>query len=167
MKLSRFLFVGGLGLMALATSPAEIAPAKLAFFEKEIRPLLVEHCYECHSAAKGKDKGGLTLDTQAGWMDGGDSGPALVAGKITESLIIEAVEQGDPDFAMPPKYKLADHEIAALKKWVTMGAPDPRDGEPKALADSTIDIGEGRKFWSFQPVRQRVVPHVAQEMLLH
>ena len=132
MKKSILFLVGGLGFSAAATSQAAIEPGKLAFFEKEIRPLLVEHCYECHSAAKAKDKGGLTLDSEAGWMDGGDSGPALVPGKISESLLIEAVEQGDPDFAMPPKYKLQPAEIAALKKWVAMGAPDPRDGKPKA-----------------------------------
>jgi hypothetical protein len=134
-------------------------PGKVAFFEKSIRPLLAKHCYKCHSSAKGEDKGGLTLDTQAGWMDGGDSGPALIPGKVSDSLIIEAVEQQDPDFAMPPKYKLSAPEIIDLKKWVAMGAPDPRDGKPAKAAPSAIDIVAGRKFWSFQPV---VVPKLPE-----
>ncbi|MED5586392.1 MAG: DUF1553 domain-containing protein [Verrucomicrobiota bacterium] len=143
---------------SLKASAIEKEPGKIAFFEKSIRPLLAKHCYKCHSAAKGEDKGGLTLDTQSGWMDGGDSGPALVPGKVSESLIIEAVEQHDPDFAMPPKYKLSDLEIVNLKKWVAMGAPDPRDGKPAKAAPSAIDIAAGRKFWSFQPVIAPVLP---------
>jgi hypothetical protein len=133
---------------------------ELAFFENKVRPLLAEHCYDCHSAAKGKAKGGLTLDTEGGWMDGGDSGTALVPGKVAESLIIEAVEQGDPDFAMPPKYKMAAQEIEVLKRWVAMGAPDPRDGKAPKLAESTIDIEAGREFWSFQPVAKPAAPEV-------
>ena len=141
-----------------ATTAANNEPGEIAFFEKSIRPLLAKHCYKCHSAAKGEDKGGLTLDTRSGWMDGGDSGPALVPGKVAESLIIEAVEQQDSDFAMPPKYKLSAPEIINLKKWVTMGAPDPRDGTPVKASPAAIDIDAGRKFWSFQPVIDPVLP---------
>ena len=139
---------------------ADQDPEKIAFFEKSIRPLLAKHCYKCHSAAKGEDKGGLTLDTQAGWMDGGDSGPALIPGKVSGSLMIEAVEQRDPDFAMPPKYKLSGSEISQLKQWVEMGAPDPRDGQIEKSAPSSIDIVAGRRFWSFQPVKSPPVPVV-------
>ena len=161
----RFQFLVSLTLPAALAVQAGAAddPKKIAFFETEIRPLLAEHCYKCHSAAKGESKGGLTLDTQAGWMDGGDSGAALVPGKATESLIIEAVEQGDPDFSMPPKYKLANHEIAALKKWVAMGAPDPRDGSAPTLPEPEIDIAKGREFWSFQPVEKSALPKVKDE----
>ena len=145
---------------ALSALAADSDPGKIAFFERSIRPLLIEHCYKCHSQSKGEDKGGLTLDTQSGWMDGGDSGPALVPGKISESLLIEAVEQRDPDFAMPPKYKLSGPEIARLKEWVAMGAPDPRDGKPGKLKPSSIDIAAGRDFWSFRPVKSPPVPVV-------
>jgi hypothetical protein len=148
------------GVGALSALAADSDPGKMVFFEKSIRPLLAEHCYKCHSESKGENKGGLTLDTQSGWMDGGDSGPALIPGKIAESLLIEAVEQHDPDFAMPPKYKLSVPEIARLKEWVAMGAPDPRDGKAGKLAPSSIDIAAGREFWSFRPVKSPVVPVV-------
>ncbi|MFP6873517.1 MAG: PSD1 and planctomycete cytochrome C domain-containing protein [Verrucomicrobiales bacterium] len=148
------------GVGALSALAADSDPGKMVFFEKSIRPLLAEHCYKCHSESKGENKGGLTLDTQSGWMDGGDSGPALVPGKISESLLIEAVEQRDPDFAMPPKYKLSGPEITRLKEWVAMGAPDPRDGKPAKLAPSSIDIAAGRGFWSFRPVKSPPVPVV-------
>jgi len=157
-----FLYIAFLlvGLGADNAKAVESTTEGIAFFEKSVRPLFAKHCYKCHSSSKGEDKGGLVLDSQAGWMDGGDSGPAIIPGKITESILIEAIEQKDPDFAMPPKYKLSSSEIENLKKWVSMGAPDPRDGTPVKPAPSKINIAEGRKFWSFQPARSSTLPNV-------
>jgi hypothetical protein len=157
-----FLYIAFLlvGLGADNAKAVDPTTEGIAFFEKSVRPLFVKHCYKCHSSSKGEDKGGLVLDSQAGWMDGGDSGPAIIPGKITESILIEAIEQKDPDFAMPPKYKLSSSEIENLKKWVSMGAPDPRDGTPVKPAPSKINIAEGRKFWSFQPARSSTLPNV-------
>jgi mono/diheme cytochrome c family protein len=101
-----------------------------AFFESKIRPILVEHCYECHSADK-KQKGDLLLDTKEGTLKGGDTGPALVAGDPAKSLLIQAVKwQGELE--MPPKKKLSDAQIADLEAWIKAGAPDPRSG-PRTL----------------------------------
>ena len=72
------------------------------FFESRIRPLLVEHCYECHSGKAKKTKGGLRLDSRAGWTKGGESGPAIVPGKPDDSLLIRGVRYWDKDFTMPP-----------------------------------------------------------------
>jgi hypothetical protein len=157
-----FLYIAFLlvGLGADNAKAVDPTTEGIAFFEKSVRPLFAKHCYKCHSSSKGEDKGGLVLDSQAGWMDGGDSGPAIIPGKITESILIEAIEQKDPDFAMPPKYKLSSSEIENLKKWVSMGAPDPRDGTPVKPAPSKINIAEGRKFWSFQPARSSTLPNV-------
>ena len=157
-----FLYIAFLlvGLGADNAKAVDPTTEGIAFFEKSVRPLFVKHCYKCHSSSKGEDKGGLVLDSQAGWMGGGDSGPAIIPGKITESILIEAIEQKDPDFAMPPKYKLSSSEIENLKKWVSMGAPDPRDGTPVKPAPSKINIAEGRKFWSFQPARSSTLPNV-------
>ena len=85
---------------ALASSSAPAAapdPAGLEFFEKRIRPLLAEHCYECHSAEK-KTKGGLRLDNRDGWSRGGDSGPAVLPGNLDDSPLIKAVRYRDKDF---------------------------------------------------------------------
>src|SRR4051812_30202811 len=76
------------------------------FFETRIRPLLIENCYECHSAEK-KTKGGLRLDSREGWAKGGDSGPALVPGQPEKSLVMKAVRYEDPDLQMPPKRRLS------------------------------------------------------------
>ena len=135
----------------------------VVFFEKSVRPLLARHCYKCHSSSKGEDKGGLVLDSQAGWMNGGDSGPAIVPGNLSESILIEAIEQKDPDFAMPPKYKLSQSEIDDLKKWVTMGAPDPRDGTASKISTVKINIDEARDFWSFRPLKSSSLPAVKDE----
>src|SRR4051812_10229503 len=76
------------------------------FFEKRVRPVLVEHCYSCHSALAKKPKGGLLLDTRAATRQGGDSGPAVVPGKVGDSWLVRAVRYTDPDVRMPPDGKL-------------------------------------------------------------
>ncbi len=131
----------------------------IAFFEQHVRPLLVEHCYECHSQRAKEPHGGLLLDSRAGWMRGGDSGPAIVPGKPEESLLIEAVRYSGDRVQMPPKGKLALRDIARLEHWVRIGAPDPRDAAPDAGPLSRgVDLEAGRRFWSFLPLRRPAVP---------
>src|SRR5436190_5944307 len=97
------------------------------FFEKKIRPLLVEHCYKCHSAQSEKVKGGLLLDTREGLLKGGNTGPAMVPGDPEKSLLIKAVRHSDKESQIPHKdKKIPDAQIADLVAWVKMGAPDPR-----------------------------------------
>ncbi|MFT5466898.1 MAG: hypothetical protein ACI8UO_001999 [Verrucomicrobiales bacterium] len=152
-----------LAFLALAGSAAAEEPsaADLAFFEKRIRPILIERCYECHSEEADKRKGGLWLDRRAGWEVGGDSGTALVPGDPDESLIVEMIRYGDPDIAMPPKEKLPPEEIALLEDWIKRGAPDPRDGATIAKTGEGIDIEAGREFWSFQPIANPEPPAAA------
>jgi hypothetical protein len=119
-------------------------------FEKDIRPLFVEHCYECHG--REKTKGGLALDTKAGWEKGGDSGRAIVPGRPEESLLIKAIRYDDKDLAMPPEKKggkLPDSAINALTEWVKQGAPDPRVAEAR-LGGMKAD--EANSWWAFQPL---------------
>ena len=139
-----------LAIILLASSFAFSAdPAGIAFFEQKIRPVLVEHCYSCHSAEAKKLKGNLYLDSKAGWEKGGDSGePAIIPGKPDESLLIRTVQHLEADMEMPPKKpKLPDAVIADLVTWVKMGAPDPRDG-------AKIEAKRGDKsWWSLQPIK--------------
>jgi len=132
-----------------AARPADKIPAEhLEFFEKEVRPLLVKHCYECHSAQASEVKGGLALDTRAGWMEGGDSGPAIIPGNLDDSPLIQAVRY--ETFEMPPQGKLPAEQIAILEKWVKLGAPDPREGDVARKAHAGIDLQAAREFWAFQ-----------------
>ena len=131
----------------------------LEFFEKKIRPVLVAHCYECHSAQAKIVQAKLYLDTRAGTRRGGDSGPAIIPHEPKKSLLVEALRH--ESFEMPPKGKLPAGVIADFERWIEMGAPDPRDGEAPAL--KVIDLEAGRKFWSFQPPQLLSPPPVKDE----
>ena len=142
---------------ALSGRAAELSADQLEFFEAKVRPVLAEHCYNCHSAARGKSKGGLQLDTRESLLRGGASGPAIVAGDPAKGLLLEAVRYRNEDLRMPPADeggRLPDEAIAALEDWVRMGAPDPRDGTPPAATDQEI----ARRHWAFQPVRTPEIP---------
>lgn len=123
------------------------------FFNEEVLPILKAKCYKCHSHEADKMKGGLALDSRSGWEKGGDSGPAVVPGQPSESILLEAISHLDADLKMPPKKKLAEAEIATLTEWVRLGAPDPRNAPPKkdftALAES---------WWSLAPLKQPPLP---------
>jgi cytochrome c553 len=148
----------GVNLSARADEPTS---EQVEFFEKRIRPLLVEHCTECHG--EGRAKGGLRLTSLDALRRGGDSGSAIVAGKPEESLLIEAVSHRG-DIKMPPKQRLADDQIADLTKWIEIGAPWP-DDKPDAKPETAPfdNSAEQRAFWSFQPVHEPIVPPVENE----
>lgn len=151
------LVTGGAFTFAQALS-SDIDPAALKFFENEIRPLLAENCYECHGAQK--KKAGLRLDNLAYILQGGESGAAVVKGDPDKSLLMEFVSYKDSDHEMPPDGKLPEKQIAALKQWIAMGAPWPEAevaGAKVAHKPGTI-TDEDRQWWSFQPVKQPVVP---------
>src|SRR5260221_944461 len=119
------------------------------FFEKRIRPVLVEQCYRCHSEQANKRKGGLTLDTKAGLLRGGRTGPVIVPGKPNESVLIKALRQTG-ELKMPEDGKLPDAVVANFEAWVKMGAPDRREGPAVAKA-AAIDWQKAREFWAFVP----------------
>jgi hypothetical protein len=148
------------------TSPS---PEQTEFFEKRIRPVLVEHCYECHSATAKKIKGGLLLDSRAGTHKGGDSGPAITPGDPDASLLIQAVRHSSEDVAMPPKKKLPPEAISDLAEWVKQGAPDPRSDDTLAVvkAKEAIDWNKAREWWSFRPIESPPVPAVKDNAWPH
>ena len=121
--------------------------AEIERFEKTIRPILAQHCYKCHGAAKAK--GSLRLDRAEGWLRGGDSGPAIVPGKPNESLLLRAVQHQDAEVKMPPSGKLADSLIGTLEDWIARGAVAPSDGDG-AAARPVTDIETGRNYWAYQ-----------------
>ncbi len=136
-------------------------PAADAFFESKVRPILVARCLECHGDSA-KPKGGLRLDSRAAALQGGDSGPAAVAGQPGESPLIAALRYADEP-RMPPKGKLPDGEIAALERWVALGLPWPEAAVPPISTGppSTFRIAdEQRRFWSFRPVQAPEPPAV-------
>jgi len=134
------------------------------FFEREIRPILAESCYKCHSEKAEKLKGGLYLDSKSGALEGGDLGPAVVPGDLEKSLLIESVRYGNGDLQMPPKSRLSREQVGALEKWVSMGAPWPEGDANSGGRRKAFDL-EGRKaeHWCWQPPRDQPVPDVADK----
>lgn len=140
-------------------SPTSFPQPDLDFFEKKIRPVLVKHCYQCHSkAAEEKDKlrGGLLLDTREGLLKGGDSGPAAEPKQVEGSVLLESLRYESNE--MPPKGKLPDAVIADFAKWIEMGLPDPRRGA--GGRSNEIDIEAGRKFWAYRKLAKPENPQI-------
>ena len=150
----------GWGLLLVFASIG--SSADFDFFERKVRPLFVEHCYECHSTASGKSKGGLLLDSRQGWQTGGDSGPAIVPRDPEVSLLLQAIRYTNPDLEMPPDGRLSEEQVKIMEDWVRSGAPDPREGVSQATA-SSIDIEQGRQFWAFQPPVSPSIPAVQNQ----
>lgn len=145
-------------LLTATTAFAAPSADSLKFFEKEVRPLLVEACQECHGPQK--KKGGLRLDNLPYILQGGETGPAIVPHKPDASLLIKLVNYEDPDMEMPPDGKLSPAKIEILKKWIALGAPWPEAEVAAAKpARKPGDITEeDKKWWAFQPVKSPPVP---------
>ena len=143
-------------------------PDQVAFFEAKVRPILVEHCYSCHSLQADEVEAGLLLDSKWGWETGGDSGAAIVPGNLDESLLIQAVNYGeDVVSGMPPRSELPAEQIQILEQWVEMGAPDPR---PKATSDTVASKVEPfdleqrlNQHWSWKPIGHPKTPPVQNQ----
>jgi hypothetical protein len=153
-----------LGFM-LATVGLLADPGQEEFFENKIRPVLAEHCYECHNSIK-KAKGDLILDYKDGLLDGGETGPGIIPGDPEGSLLMQVLKHEIKDLKMPKGGpKLMPNVLSDFKKWITEGAFDPRVDPPteEQFAQDTAweKIRERRKqWWSFQPIGLQNVPTV-------
>ncbi|MFN4258073.1 MAG: PSD1 and planctomycete cytochrome C domain-containing protein [Gemmataceae bacterium] len=149
--------------LVVGAGGAEPSAAEIDFFERKVRPVLAQQCYECHSTQAKKVRAGLLLDSRAGMLQGGDSGPALAPGKPEASLLIAAINH--QQFEMPPRGKLPAAQIADLTQWVAMGAPWPKEAAPTAVATGTDFDWQKRKaeHWSWQPIRATPPPAVKRQ----
>ncbi len=141
-------------------SQSTIADDDDDFFERKIRPVLVEHCYACHSGEGEQIEGGLRLDSRQAMRRGGESGPAIAPERAEDSLLIAALRY--ETLEMPPDKKLSDNIIRDFEQWIAQGAHDPREEitQPHEALESEIDYQQGREFWSFRaPVAQDLPTH--------
>ena len=155
--IERTVIGSALALFVCSVATAQTDKSGLDFFEAKIRPVLVRRCYECHSAkaaAAKALKGGLQVDTRDGIRQGGETGPAMIPGQPEKSLLIAALKYDGLE--MPPQAKLPASIVADFEKWISLGAPDPRDGKSVAMAET--DIVSGREHWAFQPLAQPAPP---------
>jgi hypothetical protein len=135
-------------------------PEQTEFFEKQVRPILVERCYACHSAKVAQS--GLRLDSRAALLAGGARGPAITPGQPDKSLLLTAIAYSDAKLQMPPSGRLKASEIAVLTEWITQGATWPvgKGATPAAAPKSTFDLKARASHWSFQPLRHPSPPTV-------
>lgn len=161
------VLAGCLSATELAAESVLATAEQLEFFENKVRPLLVENCFGCHSAAaeaEGNLMAGLRMDSLAGLLRGGDSGPAVEPGEPDRSLIVEAINYANDDMAMPPDAKLSESHIRVLTAWVQMGAPWPSESAAGAEEKKNGAPYDWEKFrsqhWSFKPIIQAAVPEV-------
>jgi mono/diheme cytochrome c family protein len=157
----RLLILAAL-LVAAPAVAAEPTSEQIEFFEKHVRPVFAENCFDCH----GPDvqEAGLRLDSRDAILKGGETGPAVVPGNPGQSELILALSYDPDGYQMPPDGKLADEQIAAVTEWVRMGAPWPgrRDAPAAEGGDAGFDLPARAKHWSFQPVRRPAIPDVSQ-----
>ncbi|TWT93864.1 PSD1 and planctomycete cytochrome C domain-containing protein [Stieleria varia] len=143
---------------ALSDSPN---PRDVAFFETRIRPVLVQHCYECHSQNAKELGGSLLLDDVAAMKDGGQSGPMIDQDDPNQSLILQALRY--EDIEMPPEAPLPEAVIADFEKWIQRGAVVPQTS-PKSgdETDNKSDANDTETLWSLKPVTHPAIPEVQQ-----
>ncbi|WP_404308865.1 PSD1 and planctomycete cytochrome C domain-containing protein [Neorhodopirellula lusitana] len=154
--------VGSLPL-SLQAETADFPSEQLEFFEKQVRPLLSEHCYECHSAGTDSLQAGLMVDSRSALIEGGDSGESIIPGDAEGSLFMEAVRW--ESYEMPPKGKLPEPQIETLSKWIDMGAPWPKEAAPEVRAERKKFVLEERaqEHWAWQPIDDPAPPSVNDE----
>lgn len=153
----RFIILFAALVTVSSSLPAQDPQAAgVQFFETKIRPLLLNHCADCHGADT--QEANLRLDTPGQINAGGKSGAVIVPGKIDQSLLISAVRFKDEALQMPPDDKMPDEAIATLVKWVEMGAPMPVGEAVAAKANLPFDLKEARQHWSFKEVHAPPLP---------
>lgn len=156
----------GAAALSLATAVAHAEEnstdaSKIEFFEKKIRPILADHCYQCHSADT-KPAGGLRVDDRNGLLLGGDAGAAVVAGDPENSLLLERILTENAKRKMPKEGELlTEAEIADLKQWIKDGVAWPRERIPAYIGRKREDFEDLKKrHWAWQPLTQPTAPEV-------
>ncbi|MCC6507676.1 MAG: PSD1 domain-containing protein, partial [Pirellulaceae bacterium] len=152
-------------VLAQSAKSKPLPPEQVKFFETKIRPVLVEHCYACHSADSRDLGGGLQVDGRPGLLKGGDNGPAVVPGKPQQSLLLTAMKHSDRNLIMPPKEsgpKLSDSVLADFETWIRQGAVDPRSDMPKS-DKKKYDPEAAKQWWAWKARKQITPPSVPNQ----
>ncbi len=152
------LWIGCFPAMVFAeTAEPEFTAEHVEFFEKEVQPLLKQHCVKCHGGEE-RIQGGLRLTSRGGLLRGGDSGPAVDLEAHDASILLEAINY--ESYEMPPEGKLPEEQLAVLTKWVKLGAPWTPGVEDEHEEEEGIDWEQARKYWAYQPPARTAVPAV-------
>ncbi|WP_233198911.1 MULTISPECIES: PSD1 and planctomycete cytochrome C domain-containing protein [Pirellulaceae] len=146
------------GTTAHAADLAKPSSQDVAFFESKIRPLLIQHCVDCHGADT--QESSLRVDTMSGMLGGGESGAAVIPKDPKHSLLLAAVRYDNEHLKMPPDGKMSDEQIKLLQQWIEMGAPHPDQLGSGSIQPrrAPIDMEEAKRYWAFQPIQPPLVP---------
>ncbi len=139
--------------------PQDSADRRQEFFERKVRPLLVERCLECHSTET-ETNGGLSLDSKTGWSTGGDSGPAINLEDWQKSLLWIAVDYRNLKLQMPPDSRLTEAEKEIIRTWLSTGAFDPRE-QPKSTTPKTssaLSVADAQTHWAYRAPKPAAIP---------
>lgn len=139
-----------LGLVA----DASFADDNQDHFERHIRPLLIQHCLECHSGRTPEGK--LDLASQSGWEQGGMNGPLSDHAHWNQGTLWDRLTTQDKDRLMPPEKRLGEQDLAHLQKWLEQGAKWPQNDTfvmPVASSDT-------QSHWAFEPIQATSLPQV-------
>ena len=154
-------------LMSLSTFAGVRGDDGAEFFERRVRPLLVAHCYECHSEQAGTREGGLLLDRERGWLQGGNTGKAVVPGEPQSSLLIAAISHTNDTLQMPPDAPLTAPQIKLMTAWIRRGAPGPQMNVAETafsqLGNQELLFRKAVDHWAFQPVTALSPPEAADD----
>jgi mono/diheme cytochrome c family protein len=135
---------------------AETPDPRAIHFETDVRPILREHCLDCHGASD-EIEGGLDLRLVRFMLRGGDSGPAIVPGRPDDSHLLELVRSGE----MPPgEHRVPEEQVAVLERWIAGGATTVRD-EPESIGPGVPLSVEDRSYWAYQPLEPKAIPECA------
>ena len=159
-KLRTLLMITIICYLKSASMASEPESSKLEYFEKNVRPIFVNHCHACHSAET-KPAGGLRVDDRNGLIQGGNNGPAIVPGKPAEGLLLKRLAKGSPKQMPLEGEKLDEEHIKILQKWIADGATWPAVRLPFSLGQSRPTYDKIKKeHWALQPVSQPEIPPV-------
>lgn len=154
--------LGGFASASFGDEESSQQASGVEFFESKIRPVLVKHCYDCHAGAN--SEGSLRVDSRTSVRNGGDRGPAIVPKRPQASVLLTAISHTDADLTMPPKGpKLSDAVIADFRKWIQMGAPDPRTNDAPESDESWNGIEAAKDHWAYLTPVAKAAPDVENE----
>jgi hypothetical protein len=153
-------FAANTSARAQPTASASVPSAEeVKFFESQVRPVLVARCFQCHGSKQ--QKGELRLDSLEGVLAGGESGPAIVPKSPQASMLIQSINHESTK--MPPDGKLPEEQIAALTRWVEMGAPWPGSDPSRIVRSKKREqriSDDDRAHWAYQPLRKEAASGV-------
>ncbi len=132
----------------------------IEWFEREVRPILVENCQSCHSEAVGNVKGELNLDNREAILTGGESGAAVEPGDPDASILVEAIRR--ESFEMPPEKALANKDTETLVEWVRRGAPWP-EKSTNGKTDGNWLTERTQNHWAWQTIQPTIPPVIPND----